>query len=74
MQNVTASLTEIASVTAVNSIAVYVGLRGDVRQTTKRNCMTCGKQFQSHGFNNRMCTKCRKLGDDWTPYMPEYID
>ena len=26
-----------------------------------RQCMCCGKDFKSAGWQNRMCDKCRKL-------------
>jgi len=35
--------------------------KGTPTVTESRNCMTCGKQFQSHGNHNRMCGRCRDL-------------
>ena len=29
------------------------------RRTTRRQCITCGENFTSHGPGNRMCTACR---------------
>ena len=31
-----------------------------VERTTFRDCMTCGKPFESSGIGNRMCTDCRQ--------------
>ncbi|MEX2644531.1 MAG: hypothetical protein WD270_13830 [Acetobacterales bacterium] len=29
----------------------------------ERSCMTCSRPFVSEGWHNRMCPRCRKLGD-----------
>ena len=31
---------------------------GDTAKT--RNCMACGEPFESEGWHNRMCRRCRK--------------
>jgi len=30
----------------------------DTTPTKKRNCLKCGKQFESKGVGNRICPKC----------------
>jgi len=30
-------------------------------ETKIRDCLCCGKQFKSEGWQNRMCNVCRKL-------------
>jgi len=34
---------------------------GDV--ATRRNCIACGRTFDSEGWHNRMCPPCRRLSD-----------
>ena len=32
---------------------------------TKRNCMTCGQEFDSEGIHNRRCLKCKNNTSDF---------
>ena len=35
--------------------------KGDV--PAERPCMSCGEPFQSDGWHNRLCQRCRKRSD-----------
>ena len=37
-------------------------------ETTTRNCMCCGAEFDSQGPHNRLCSPCRKQDDGVTSY------
>lgn len=30
---------------------------------TERSCMSCGEKFQSEGWHNRLCLRCRKRSE-----------
>ncbi|CCQ72191.1 protein of unknown function [Magnetospira sp. QH-2] len=34
--------------------------RSRADQPTKRQCLSCGKEFESEGWGNRLCSRCRK--------------
>lgn len=33
-----------------------------------RKCLCCGQEFESEGAHNRMCNRCRLLGDEVPSY------
>ncbi len=38
----------------------------------RRNCLKCGKRFDSRGPGNRICRKCRKINNR-LGYIPETV-
>lgn len=36
-------------------------IRADGNNPAMRECMSCSRPFDSEGWHNRLCNKCRKL-------------
>lgn len=47
---------------------VYRGPDGEPVETTRRPCLRCRRDFDSHGPGNRLCEPCRTKSADASPY------
>jgi len=59
---------EIEKTEKLRSQVIYTKKSKNTTNEKKRNCLSCGDEFLSSGFGNRMCEKCRKLGS--SPFEP----
>ena len=42
-----------------------VEFRADSDRPSKRECMSCGKDFERQGWHNRLCNACRLISSPW---------